>query len=72
MNSKKHVLDRAICDLYSLEIDAEQVIPAYLDSRLHVTDISHQNISGKRDVPKRKAAIAGENKTSVIYNAGEA
>ena len=45
MNSKKHVLDRAICDLHSLEIDAEQVIPAYLDSRLNIDETS-QGVRG--------------------------
>ena len=72
MNNKKHILDRAICDLYSLEIDAEQVIPAYLDSRLNVSDNSCQNLSERKEKPQRKAALAGKNKTSELYNADEA
>ena len=72
MNNKKHILDRAICDLYSLEIDAEQVIPAYLDSRLNVSDNSCQNLSERKEKPQRKAAVAGKNKTSELYNADEA
>ena len=71
MNSKKHLLDRAICDLHSLEIDAEQVIPAYLDSRLNINNSSQEDC-GVRGRPQRLSAVAGRTKTSGLYVAGEA
>ena len=71
LNSKKHILDRAITDLYSLELDAEQVIPAYLDSRLVVND-SSQDISVGREVSPRSAALEGRSRVGALYDAGDA
>ena len=65
LNSQKHVLDRAICDLYSLEIDAEHAIPEHLDKRLNSKENS---LPETKDRPKRKAAEAGKIKTSELYN----
>ena len=71
MNSKKHILDRAICDLYSLELDAERVISAYLDSRLKVSDSSCRDITVRKG-SQRNAALVGRSKLSALYGAGEA
>ena len=71
MNSKKHILERAICDLYSLEIDAEQVIPACLDSRLNVSDNSCQNLTDRKEKSQRNTALVGRNKISDLYDAGK-
>ena len=69
MNNRKHVLERAICDLYSLEINAEQVIPAYLDSRIEIDENSLS--SAKEHRPERKAAQMGKLKISKGYNKGK-
>ena len=57
INSRKHVLERTICDLYSLEINAEQAIPAYLDSRMETNENSLP--SAKEERPQRKVAQIG-------------
>ena len=67
MNSNKHVLERAICDLYSLEINAEQVIPPYLDSRIKAPEDFNENSTEKSTKSQRKVAIAAKNKISELY-----
>ena len=69
MNSKKHILERAICDLHSLEINAERVIPAYLDSRMNIDKKSLPKAEGR---PQREAAKRGRLKTKESYRDGEA
>ena len=71
MNSHKHVLERAICDLYSLEINAEQVIPPYLDSRIQVPEESSLSPSKKAAKPQRKVAVAARGKISEMYRNDE-
>ena len=71
LNSKKHILDRAITDLYSLELDAEQVIPVYLDSRLVAND-SSQDIPVGREVSPRSAALESRSRVGALYDAGDA
>ena len=66
MNNRKHILERAICDLYSLEINAEQAIPAYLDSRMQTNENSLSSAIEKR--PQRQAAQVGRLKTARSYN----
>ena len=66
MNNRKHILERAICDLYSLEINAEQAIPAYLDSRMQTHENSLSSAIEKR--PQRQAAQVGRLKTARSYN----
>ena len=71
MNSKKHVLERAICDLYSLEINAESVIPAHLDIRLGGQNNQDSGKPEVMDKPQpRKAALVGKAKISQIYADG--
>merc|ERR1712055_61344 len=67
INSNKHVLERAICDLYSLEINAEQVIPPYLDSRIKAPEDFNVNPTGKSAKSQRKVAIAAKDKISELY-----
>ena len=68
MNSKKNILERAICDLYSLEINAERVIPACIDSKLNIDKKSLPKAEGR---PQRKAARKGRLKTKESYKGGE-
>ena len=68
MNSIKHVLERAICNLYALELEAEGAIPKYLDNKLQKADgSSHQDLAKERP-QKRQAAITGRAKISEMYN----
>ena len=69
MNTKKHILERAICDLHSLEINAEWVIPAYLDSRM---EINENSLPSTEKRPQRKAAELGRLRISESYNTNEA
>ena len=68
MNSKKHILERAICDLHSLEINAEKAIPAYLDSRMKIDE---KSLPKAKERPQRKAAEKGKLKTKESYKVGE-
>ena len=68
MNNKKHILERAICNLYSLELEAESVIPEYLDSRLQKTDHSRHQDPVKERPQQRKTALTGRAKISEIFN----
>merc|ERR1712055_159327 len=68
INSNKHVLERVICDLYSLEINAEQVIPPYLDSRIKTPEDFNGNPTGKSAKPQRKVAIAAKDKISELFS----
>ena len=68
MNTKKHILERAICDLHSLEINAERVIPAYLDSRMEIKENSLPSAEGR---PQHKAAQLGKLKIKESYNVNE-
>ena len=76
MNNKKHVLERAICDLYCLELDAENAIPPFLDKRLHLELDDHDVQTSEKsvevcDVPqKRLAAVAGRAITSEMFDEG--
>ena len=73
MNNKKHVLDRAICNLYALELEAERVIPEYLDSRLHKDDNSSQVSAISSEIhekpQQRKSALTGRTKISELFDA---
>ena len=70
MNSNKHALERAIWDLYSLEINAEQVIPPYLDSRIKVSE-NRSPSSPKQTKSQRKVAIAAKGKIAEMCRADE-
>ncbi|CAL4236309.1 unnamed protein product [Meganyctiphanes norvegica] len=64
MNSKKHVSERAICNLYALELDAEWAIPESLDIRLQQANSIGQDSAKSKVVhakpPRRKAALTGQ------------
>ena len=72
MNNKKHVLDREICNLYALELEAEGVIPEYLDSRLQKGDNSSQDSAIASEIhekpQQRKAALTGRAKISEVFD----
>ena len=72
MNNKKHVLDRAICNLYALELEAEGAIPDYLDSRLQKGDSSSQDSAKETEIhektQQRKAALTGRAKISELFD----
>ena len=58
----------AICNLYSLELDAESAIPEYLDNKLQkANDSSHQN-PAKEKPQQRLTALTGQAKISKIFN----
>ena len=65
MNSRKHVLERAICDLYSLEINAEQVFLVHQHSGMKITENS---LPTAKERPQRNAAQLGRFKITVSYN----
>jgi len=67
MNSKKHVSERAICNLYALELDAEWAIPEFLHSKLQKGD-KHGQDSAKSKPPQRKAALTGQVLNSELLN----
>jgi len=54
--------------LYSLEINAERVIPACIDSKLNIDKKSLPKAEGR---PQRKAARKGRLKTKESYKGGE-
>ena len=51
MKNNKRTTERIISDLYSLELDAERVIPKYLDSRLQKEDNLEQK-QGKQETSR--------------------
>ena len=72
MNNKKHILDRAICNLYSLELEAESAIPKFLDNKLQKPDGICQQDAAKEKPPQRHAALTGRAKISELFNTEDA
>ena len=72
MNNKKHILDRAICNLYSLELEAESAIPKFLDNKLQKPDGICQQDAAKEKPPQRHAALIGRAKISELFNTEDA
>merc|ERR1711895_125096 len=68
LNNKKHVIERAICHLYSLELDAESAIPECLDSKLQKTDDSRHQDTVKEKPQQHLTALTGQAKISEIFN----
>ena len=71
MNSSKRILERAICDLYSLELNAEQAIPPYLDSRIKIPEEISQSTKEMIEKPKRKVAAVASEKIRGLYDSNE-
>ena len=68
INKKMHVLEREICNLYSLELEEERAIPDYLDNKLQkANDSSHLN-PAKEKPQQRLTALTGRAKISEIFN----
>ena len=60
MKSNKRTTERILSDLYSLELDAERVIPKYLDSRLRKDDDKEEKQEGQETSrPQHQAALRG-------------
>ena len=72
MNNKKNVLERAICNLYSLELEAESAIPEYLDNKLQKPEGTGQQVPAKEKPQQRQAALTGRAKISELFNTEDA
>jgi len=72
MKNNKKTTERIISDLYSLELDAERVIPKYLDSRVQ-KDNEEEEQQRKQETsrPQRQVALIGRQKTQDQYESGQ-
>merc|ERR1711895_418922 len=72
MKSNKRTTERIISDLYSLKLDAERVIPEYLDSRLQKDNYKEEKQeSQETSRSQRQAAVRGMQKTQDQYDSGQ-